>query len=92
EKPYYVHYYRNFDNQIRSFKIINPITTKLENFKKYKRLWETGFYDQYLKNDKILIEKIKYTYFNNKKHKIKNEYNDLFKKYRYISPKYQNLL
>ncbi|MFH1536429.1 MAG: hypothetical protein ABID45_00410 [Patescibacteria group bacterium] len=86
EPPCYQHYYRNSNNQIKSIKIINPKTIKLENFKKYKRLWETGFYDQYLKNNKILTKKIKYVYFNNKKHKLKNEYNDLFIKHRYISP------
>ncbi|MFH1537190.1 MAG: transposase [Patescibacteria group bacterium] len=91
-QPHYVHYYRNADNKIKSIKIINPGTAKLENFKLNNKFWENGFYDHYIRNQNEFIKKIKYIYFNNNKHCLDEKYNRLFIKYRYISPKYKNLL
>ena len=92
DRPSINHYYRAANGKIKSFRIINPAITKLENFKQYKHLWDTGFYDHYIRNQEEFIKKLNYFYYNNNKHHLNKKYDELFKQFRYCNPKYFHLL
>lgn len=89
--PCYTRYFRS-EGKLKSFRQISEHITHLENFIKYRKLWDTGFYDQYIRNEYLLKKKIRYIYYNNQKHHLDEQHNRLFKKYRFISPNYKSLI